>query len=88
MIYAQEILNSFEFMTVGYVLKNARLASLTHTCSRRRDSIYKLKVSSFDLVSIRFVQFYEEYLNSEEKELYKYSSVLMELYDEKFNLLC
>ena len=69
-------------MTVGYVVSDSLIKSIKHISKRREDSVYKIKVYAEDLVDIRFVQFYEEYLEKEEKEFYKYSPVLMELYDE------
>ena len=63
-------------MTQSYPFKSTRFD----------DKIFVLDVKkNYEMgevpLNIRFIQFYEEYLSGTDQEFYKYSPVLMELYD-------
>jgi hypothetical protein len=54
-------------------------------CASRQELLIEITVGKREEVSIRFNQFYEGYLDVEERLNYQYSPVLMELYQVNEN---
>lgn len=76
----EDIFTHFEYAVVGYYKPGYVTTSLNIDCKSREEIIIELNVNKMEDVSIRFNQFYEGYLKEDQREIYDYSPVLMELY--------
>ena len=84
-ISLEEIIKLFEYVTVGYVINSNSPLSYPHTSKKRQDKFYELRVLEEEIINIRYIQFYSDYLQIADG--YPYSPIFMELYNSDHELL-